>query len=139
MCLNLYVTLICFLVLDSRLLTDAGGDVLLTKIPTTHKSMAVTLGPGIFQLIDEGSLLTVDNIVIRRRRFPRAPKDEAGPEAGTVAEGPEAEAVAEAAIAAEMVPAVEAAIVAEVVPAAEAAIAAEVVPAAEAAQAVGQQ
>ena len=100
---------------------DAGGDVLLTKIPTTHKSMVVTLGPGIFQWIDEGSLLTVDNIVIRRRRFPRAPKDEAGPEAGTVAEGPEADAVAEAAIAAQMVPAAEAAI------------------AAEAAQAVGQQ
>ena len=50
--------------MDSRLLTDAGGDVLLTKISTPHKSMAVTFGPGMFQRIDEGSLLIVDNILL---------------------------------------------------------------------------
>ena len=54
--------------LDSRLLTDAGGDVILMKIPTPHKSMAVTYSPGMFQHIDEGSLIIVDNILLETLR-----------------------------------------------------------------------
>ena len=50
--------------MDSKLLKDAGGDVLLAKISNPHKSMAVTFGPGMFQRIDEGSLIIVDNILL---------------------------------------------------------------------------
>ena len=58
----------CFLVMDSHLLAEAGGDVLLTKIPTPHKSMQLTFGPGMFAHIDEGSLLIVDNHLLETIR-----------------------------------------------------------------------
>ena len=38
--------------MDSHLLAEAGGDVLLTKIPTPHKSMQLTFGPGMFAHVD---------------------------------------------------------------------------------------
>ena len=57
-----------FLVLDPRMLTDAGGDVLLTKISNPHKSMAVNFGPGMFQQVDKGSLIIVDNILLETLR-----------------------------------------------------------------------
>ena len=47
----------CFLVMDSHLLAEAGGDVLLMKIPSPHKSLQLTFGPGMFAHIDEGSPL----------------------------------------------------------------------------------
>ena len=69
------------------MLKDAGGDALLTKISEqTNKSMAITLAPGVFEMIEEGSPITINNIVLRRRRPPRARKDEASPEAEAVAE-----------------------------------------------------
>ena len=58
----------CFLVMDSNLLAEAGGDVLLTKIPSPHKSMQLTFGPGMFAHIDEGSLLIVDNHLLEALR-----------------------------------------------------------------------
>ena len=57
-----------FLVLDSGLLTDAGGDMLLTKIPCPHKSMQLTFGPGMFHHVDEGSLLVVNNYLLETLR-----------------------------------------------------------------------
>ena len=57
-----------FLVFDSGLLTDAGGDMLLTKIPSPHKLMQLTFGPGMFSHIDEGSLLVIDNYLLETLR-----------------------------------------------------------------------
>ena len=57
-----------FLVLDSRLLTEAGGDVLLTNIPSPHKSMQLTFGPGMFDQVNKGSLLVVDNHLLETLR-----------------------------------------------------------------------
>ena len=54
--------------MDSHLLAEAGGDVLLTKIPTPHKSMQLTFGPGMFAHVDEGSLLIVDNHLLETLR-----------------------------------------------------------------------
>ena len=62
------IILMCFLVMDSHLLADAGGDVLLRKIPSPHKSMQLTFGPGMFAQIDEGSLLMVDNHLLETLR-----------------------------------------------------------------------
>ena len=50
--------------MDSRLLAEAGGDMLLTKIPSPHKSMQLTFGPGMFTHVDEGSLLVVENLLL---------------------------------------------------------------------------
>ena len=47
--------------MDSRLLAEAGGDILLVKIPSPHKTMQLTFGPGMFTNIEEGSLLVIDN------------------------------------------------------------------------------
>ena len=67
----------CFLVMDSHLLAEAGGDVLLMKIPSPHKSLQLTFGPGMFAHIDEGSLLIVDNHLLEslRERILRADDD----------------------------------------------------------------
>ena len=54
--------------MDSHLLAEAGGDVLLMKIPSPHKSMQLTFGPGMFAHIDEGSLLIVDNHLLETLR-----------------------------------------------------------------------
>ena len=74
----------CFLVMDSHLLAEADGDVLLTKIPTPHKSMQLTFGPGMFAHVDEGSLLIVDNHLLETlrdaivHRSTTAPSSDAG-------------------------------------------------------------
>ena len=81
-----------FLVLDPRMLTDAGGDVLLTKISNPHKSMAVNFGPGMFQQIDEDNIL--NNILLEtlRNTVARAVDDGSFRRCGVVLlvdEGPE--------------------------------------------------
>ena len=65
---GLEININMFLVMDSRLLAEAGGDVLLTKIPSSHKSMQLTFGPGMFAHVDEGSLLVVDNHLLETLR-----------------------------------------------------------------------
>ena len=55
-----------FLVLDPRMLTNAGGDVLLTKISNPHKSMAVNFGPGMFQQIEDNILLETFQSTVAR-------------------------------------------------------------------------
>ena len=50
--------------MDPRMFSEAGGDLLLTKISRPHKSMAVNFGPDMFQQIDEGSLIVVDNVLL---------------------------------------------------------------------------
>ena len=44
--------------------SEAGGDLLLTKITRPHKAVAVGFGPDMFQQIDEGSLIVVDNVLL---------------------------------------------------------------------------
>ena len=53
--------------MDSHLLAEAGGDVLLTKIPTPHKLVQLTFEPGMFAHVDEGSLI-VDNHLLETLR-----------------------------------------------------------------------
>ena len=53
--------------MDPRMFSAAGGDLLLMKISRPHKSMAVNFGPGMFQQIDEGSLIIVDNAITEIR------------------------------------------------------------------------
>ena len=54
--------------MDSRLLAEAGGDVLLAKIPSPHKRMQLTFGPGMFANVEDGSLLVVDNHLLETLR-----------------------------------------------------------------------
>ena len=46
--------------MDPRLLSEAGGDILLAKIPSPHKIVQLTFQPGMFTGIKEGSLLVAD-------------------------------------------------------------------------------
>ena len=67
-----------------------------TRISTqTHKSRKITLASSVFEMFEEGSLIPINNIVIRRRRARKA--------------NLEAEVVAEVAIAAKADSAAEAA------------------------------
>ena len=50
--------------MDPRLLSEAGGDILLAKIPSPHKIVQLTFQPGMFSTIEEGSLLVADNIFL---------------------------------------------------------------------------
>ena len=52
--------------MDPRMFSE--GDLLLTKITRPHKSMAVNFGPDLFQQIDEGSLIVVDNVLLETLR-----------------------------------------------------------------------
>ena len=54
--------------MDSRLLVEAGGDILLAKIPSPHKMMQLTFGPGMFVNIEEDSPLVVDNHLLENLR-----------------------------------------------------------------------
>ena len=61
--------------MDSRLLAEASSDVLLAKIPSPHKTMQLTFGPGMFVNIGEGSLLVVHLIENLRDAVARAVED----------------------------------------------------------------
>ena len=50
--------------MDPRLLSEAGGDILLAKIPSPHKIVQLTFQPEMFSAIKEGSLLVADNIFL---------------------------------------------------------------------------
>ena len=54
--------------MDPRLLSEAGGDILLAKIPSPHKIVQLTFQPGMFTTIKAGSLLVVDNIFLENLR-----------------------------------------------------------------------
>ena len=54
--------------MDPRMFSEAEGDLLLTKISRPHKSMAVNFGPDMFQQIDEGSLIVVNNVLLETLR-----------------------------------------------------------------------
>ena len=54
--------------MDPRMFSEAGGDLLLTKISRPHKSMVVNFGPDMFQQIDQGSLIIVDNVLLETLR-----------------------------------------------------------------------
>ena len=54
--------------MDPRLLSEAGGDIVLAKIPSTHKIVQLTFQPGMFNAIKEGSLLVADNIFLENLR-----------------------------------------------------------------------
>jgi hypothetical protein len=74
----LYFNIEYFLAIDGRMVGEV-GDMLFSMVthPHTNKSTTITLAPGVFEMIEEGSPITIDNIVLRRRRPPRARKDEA--------------------------------------------------------------
>ena len=61
--------------MDSRLLAEASSDVLLAKIPSPHKTMQLTFGPGMFVNIGEGSLLVVHLMENLRDAVARAVED----------------------------------------------------------------
>ena len=46
--------------MDPRLLSEAGGDILMAKILSPHKIVQLTFQPGMFTGIKEGSLLVAD-------------------------------------------------------------------------------
>ena len=54
--------------MDPRLLSEAGGDILLAKIPSLHKIVQLTFGPGMFTSIKEGPLLVADNHLLENLR-----------------------------------------------------------------------
>ena len=54
--------------MDPRLLSEAGGDILLAKIPSPHKIVQLTFQPGMFSTIEEGSLLVANNIFLENLR-----------------------------------------------------------------------
>ena len=50
--------------MDPRLLSEAGSDILLAKIPSPHKIVQLTFQPGMISTIEAGSLLVVDNVFL---------------------------------------------------------------------------
>ena len=50
------------------MLSEAGGDILLAKIPSPHKIVQLTFEPGMFTSIKEGSLLVADNLLLENLR-----------------------------------------------------------------------
>ena len=55
--------------MDPRMFSEGGGDLLLTKITRPHKAVAVGFGPDMFKLIDEGSRIVVDNVLLETLRY----------------------------------------------------------------------
>ena len=54
--------------MDPRLLSEAGGDILLAKISSPHKIVQLTFEPGMFTSIKDGSLLVANNLLLENRR-----------------------------------------------------------------------
>ena len=54
--------------MDPRLLSEAGGDILLAKIPSPHKIVQLTFQPGMFSTIEAGTLLVVNNVFLENLR-----------------------------------------------------------------------
>ena len=53
--------------MDPRLLSEAGGDILLAKIPSPQ-IVQLTFEPCMFTGIEEGSLLVADNLLLENLR-----------------------------------------------------------------------
>ena len=51
------------------MISEVGGDLLLTRITRPHKAVAVGFSPNMFKEIDEGSLIVVDNVLLETLRY----------------------------------------------------------------------
>ena len=58
--------------MDPRMISEVGGDLLLTRITRPHKAVAVGFGPTMFKEIDKGSLIVVDNVLLETLRYTEA-------------------------------------------------------------------